>query len=239
MQIYPAIDIKRGKVVRVMERGGAETVYADDPVAQAEAFLAAGATWLHVVDLDRAYKTGGDNTPLVGDIVATARTAGASVQVGGLLATVDDVSRILKTGAARAIVATVAAFDELELERIVRSAGATRLGLAIDLRGGEPVLRGSTGTVPGGAAEIARRALARGVEHLVCRDLDRDGVLGGFALDDAEAVARLGGRVIVAGGGASLADLEAARGRGMSGAIIGRALYERRFTLGEAIACSG
>lgn len=239
MQIYPAIDIKRGRVVRVMERGGAETVYADDPVAQAEEFLAAGATWLHVVDLDRAYRTGGDNTAAVLAIVATARKAGASVQVGGLLVTADEVSKILDTGAARAIVATAAAIDEPELERIVWMAGATRLGLAIDSRAGRPVLRGSKAGVAIDTSEIARRAGRQGIADLVYRDLDRDGELTGFELEGAAALVAPDTRIIVAGGGSALGDLSAARAARLSGAIIGRALYEGRFTLGEAIACSG
>ena len=239
MQIYPAIDIKRGRVVRVMERGGAETVYADDPVAQAERFLAAGATWLHVVDLDRAYRTGGDNTPVVRRIVTAARAANASVQVGGLLMTVDDVVRILETGAARAIVATATAMHQSELEHIVRTAGAARLGLAIDSRDGRPVLRGSTGAVTIDAAEIGQRALREGIVDLVYRDLDRDGELAGFELAGAAKLALTGARVIVAGGGSTTADLSAARAAGLSGAIVGRALYAGRFTVGEAIACSG
>lgn len=239
MQIYPAIDIKRGRVVRVMERGGAETVYADDPVAQSEEFLAAGATWLHVVDLDRAYRTGGDNTTTVRAIVATAHQAGASVQVGGLLMTAREVTEILDTGADRAIVATAAALDEPELERIARKAGATRLGLAIDSRAGRPVLRGSKAAVVIDTREIARRAGRQGIADLVYRDLDRDGELTGFELEGAAALVAPGARIIVAGGGSALGDLSAARAAGLSGAIVGRALYERRFTLGEAVACSG
>src|SRR5262245_28470671 len=143
VQIYPAIDIKRGRVVRVMERGGAETVYADDPEAQAAAFLAAGATWLHVVDLDRAYHTGGDNTAHISLIAATAQRSGASVQVGGLLKDPDEVQRILGAGASRAVVATSAAIDGHALERITRVAPPARLAVALDVREGRPVLRGS------------------------------------------------------------------------------------------------
>jgi len=239
VQIYPAIDIKRGRVVRVMEQGGAETVYAADPVAQAEEFLAAGATWLHVVDLDRAYRTGGDNTPAVARIVAAAETSGAQVQVGGLLASADEVTAILATGAARAVVATSAAVDVRALEHIARAAGSERLAVALDVRAGKPVLRGSAHAVPLEAEAIARQALGQGIRDLVYRDLDRDGVLGGFELAGAAPLVKLRLRVIVAGGGAALADLEAARTLGLAGAIVGRALYERRFTVREAIECSG
>lgn len=236
MQVYPAIDIKRGRVVRLFEgERTRETVYADDPVAVAERFAAAGATWLHVVDLDRAFETGNDNSDWVRRIVAVP---GVSVQVGGLLRTAADLAAALELGARRAVVATAGLSAPPLFDSTVRDIGAARLAVAIDVRLGKPVLRGSADGVSATAPDLARRATAAGVRTVIYRDLDRDGTLAGFDLSGAARLLASGIEVVVSGGGAALADLTAARDAGLGGAIVGRAMYEGRFTLEEAIACS-
>jgi phosphoribosylformimino-5-aminoimidazole carboxamide ribotide isomerase len=236
VQIYPAIDIKRGKVVRLFEgERSSETIYADDPLAQAERFQAEGASWLHVVDMDRAFDTGGDNTEHIRSI---ARLPGVSVQVGGLLRTREQVRRSLDAGAARVVAATAVLIDPTLLASLVKEAGPGRLAVAIDVRNAAPALRGSTVRIRETAGELALHAEDAGVETIVYRDLDRDGLLAGFAVGGAAALRGAGRNVIVSGGGASLADLRDARENGVDGAIIGRALYEGRFTLPEAIECS-
>ena len=225
MQIYPAIDITRGKVAHLSE----------DPVIVAERFLAEGATWLHVVDMDRAYETGGDNTAVVRRI---ARLPGASVQLGGLLRTTDQAREGWNAGVTRVVVATATLMDPPLLESLMTEAGSNRLAVAIDVRRGSPVLRGSNAPVRETAADLARRARDAGVETIVYRDVDRDGQLAGFDADGAAALLPTGATVIVAGGGASLDDLRSAMAAGLAGAIVGRALYDCRFTLREAIACS-
>jgi phosphoribosylformimino-5-aminoimidazole carboxamide ribotide isomerase len=236
VHIYPAIDIKRGKVVRLFEgERSSETVYADDPVAQAERFLADGATWLHVVDLDRAFATGGDNTDCIRSI---ARLRGATVQLGGLVRTRDQVRDALEAGVARVVATTAVLLDPALLDSLLREAGAERLAVAIDVRQGTPALRGSDREITASAAELARRAAQAGARTLVYRDLERDGLLTGFDHRGAAALRPFAGEVIVSGGGASLEDLRAARAAGLAGAIVGRALYDGRFTLREAIACS-
>ena len=228
MQIYPAIDIKRGKTAYLLNGT------AGDPVQIADGFRSSGASWLHVVDLDQAFETGGDNTSHIESI---ARIPGVSVQLGGRLRTVDQVRRGLQAGASRVVAATSALLDAVLLDALVREAGAGRIAVSIDVRQGQPVLRGTNAPLRESAADLAVRARTAGVETIVYRDLDRDGQLAGFDVAGPAALPSPGS-VIVAGGGSSLADIQAARRAGVAGAIIGRALYDGRFTLGEAIACS-
>lgn len=234
MQVYPAIDVKGGRVVRYTD-GGPETVYAPDPVAAAEAFIADGARWLHVVDLDRAFDTGGDNDALLRRI---AGLQGASVQVGGLLSGADQVARALDLGAARAVVATGAAADSRAWEAITAAVDPSRLAVAVDVRQGRVVQRGSAEPLALAADALVRRAVAAGVRAVIHRDLQRDGELAGADVDGAARLMGLGADILVAGGIASPAHLIAARDARLAGAIVGRALYEGRLTLWEALACS-
>jgi phosphoribosylformimino-5-aminoimidazole carboxamide ribotide isomerase len=229
VQIFPAIDIKRGKTTYLLEGK------AHAPRAVAERFLADGATWLHVVDLDRAFDTGRDNAALVSDI---ARIPGASVQLGGLLRTTEQVRQGLDAGVKRVVVATLVLLDPALLEAILESAGADQVAVAIDARKGKPVLRGASQALRHTAADLASRARTAGIRTVVFRDLDRDGQLTGFDTENAALLVPLGLETVISGGGASLDDLRAARTAGLSGAIVGRALYEMRFTVKEAIACS-
>lgn len=228
------MDLKGGRVAR-FDGQGPEAVYAPDPFAVAQRFLADGASWLHLVDLDRAFDTGSDNDALVRRI---ASLDGARIQMGGSLAAVQAVERALALGAARAVVATAAAADPRRLEAIVGRVPAGRLAVAADVRSGRLAPRGASRPLALSARELARRALDLGVEVVVYRDLDRDGQLRGPDLDGAAALLDGGTEVIIAGGISSLAHLEAARQAGLAGAIVGRALHEGRFTLREALACS-
>ncbi len=228
------MDLKGGRVAR-FDGQGPETVYALDPLAVAQGFLAGGASWLHVVDLDRAFDTGSDNDALIRRI---ASLNGARLQMGGSLAEVGTIERALALGAARAVVATAAAADPRRLEEIVGRVPPGRLAVAAEVRSGRLAPRGASRPLSLPARELARRALDLGVEVLVYRDLDRDGQLRGPDLEGAAALLDAGTEVILAGGISSLAHLEAARQAGMAGAIVGRALYEGRFSLSEALACS-
>lgn len=233
MQVIPALDIKGGRVVRYAE-DGPDMVYALDPVGTAQAFLAAGAEWLHVVDLDRAFDTGRDNDTLVGRIT---RLPGARVQMGGRLRKPDQVAQALDLGVARAVVATDAAVDPGVWESIARAVDPSRLAVAVDVRGGRLAQRGSTQPLSLGPDALVRRAVAAGVRIAVHRDLERDGELEGADVDGATGLTGLGADVIAAGGIGSTAHLLEARNAGLSGVIVGRALHEGRLTLREALAC--
>ncbi len=228
MDLYPAIDIKGGRVVR--RAAGA----APDPVGQAETYLAQGARWLHVVDMDRAFRTGSDNAAWLRRICALGRGA---VQVGGNLTDVTWVAEAIEVGAARVVLGTAAALNSGLLERLVQVTGPARAALAVEMRGGRVVLRGREAPPDVAPAELARRARAVGIEVVVHRDLDRDGQLGGADLEGAASLLASGAAVIAAGGVGALDEVRAAQALGLHGLIMGRALHERRVSLPEALAC--
>lgn len=234
MQLLPAIDIKGGHVARYDAGDGRTTIYAADPVAQAEAFIAQGALWVHVVDLDRAYATGGNNDILIQRI---ARIPGARVQLGGSLASPDDVARGHTLGVTRVVVSTAALLDPPGLEQMIKAAGSTALAAAVDVRDGRVALRGDARNVAEPFAALATRAVAAGIRTIVYRDLGRDGSLGGADIAAAGQLVGRGADVLIAGGAAGLEDIRAARRAGLAGVIVGRALYEGRFTLAQALAC--
>ncbi|MBI1967121.1 MAG: bifunctional 1-(5-phosphoribosyl)-5-((5-phosphoribosylamino)methylideneamino)imidazole-4-carboxamide isomerase/phosphoribosylanthranilate isomerase PriA [Gemmatimonadetes bacterium] len=229
MDLYPAVDVQGGRMARVPPG------HPDDPLAVARAFAAAGARWVHFVDLDRAYGRG-DNRALARRFLADADLR---VQVGGGLATEEAITEMLDWGAARVVVGAAAAADAARLTRLLSRHGAERVAVAIDAKGGRLVPRGAAGT---GAldltvAELARRVRAQGIHTVVYTDVTRDGALAGPDVDGARAIAALGLDVVASGGVASLEDLARVRAAGLAGAVVGRALYEGRFTLAQALAC--
>lgn len=235
MEIYPAIDLRGGRVVR-LNQGDArrETVYSHDPVAQAESFLAAGARWLHVVDLDRAFGTG-DNVAVVEAVVQ--RAAGrARVQYGGGLRSLDAISSAIGAGVARVVIGTAAVTDPGLVEQAVAAFGHERVAVGLDARDGMLAIRGWEEQSSVSVAEAARRALAGGVRTIVYTDIARDGMLAGPDLDGCERLVALGADVIASGGFASLSDVVAAGKVGCGGAILGRSLYEGSIELAQAVA---
>ncbi len=235
MELYPAVDVQGGRVVR-LRQGDAERsiAYADDPVAVARQFARSGARWVHFVDLDRAFGTG-DNRALARRFLADA---GLSVQVGGGLRTEAAIEEMLAWGATRVVLGTKAATDADVVERLLTRHGAERVAVGIDAKEGRVAVRGWTEVFDITALELARRVRSQGARTVIYTDVARDGMLAGPDLDGARTLAALGLDVIASGGVASLDDLRDVRAAGLAGAIVGRALYEGRFTLAEALACS-
>jgi phosphoribosylformimino-5-aminoimidazole carboxamide ribotide isomerase len=235
VQLYPAIDLKGGRVVRWAEgESFHETVYGDDPLQQAESFVADGATWVHVVDMDRAFRTGSDNLHWIGRIAAIP---GLKVQVGGNVDSEAWAREALGAGASRVVLGTAAVLDRSLFESLVDVVGRNLCAVALDVRHGRPALRGRTEPVAESASELVSRAMDEGVATIVYRDLARDGLVMGADLAGAELMASQGADVIVAGGVAGLDDLREASRKNLAGVIVGRALYEVRFTVKEAIEC--
>jgi phosphoribosylformimino-5-aminoimidazole carboxamide ribotide isomerase len=235
VDLFPSIDIRSGRVVRLSQgEATRQTVYGDDPVAVAERFVEQGASWVHVVDLDRALDTG-DNLPAVARIV---RRVGSRVQLqlGGGFRTMDLVRAGLDLGVARVVIGTAAAVDPSFVASAVSATGSERLVVGIDTREGQVALRGWTETSTERAEELARRVVADGIDTVIYTDIGRDGMLGGPDLAGAAALLATGARVIVSGGVASAEDIRGARASGLAGVIVGRALYEGRLTLSEALA---
>jgi phosphoribosylformimino-5-aminoimidazole carboxamide ribotide isomerase len=235
VDLLPSIDIRSGRVVRLSQgEATRQTVYGDDPVAVAERFVEQGASWIHVVDLDRALGTG-DNLPAVAQI---ANRVGSRVrlQLGGGFRTLELVRAGLDLGVARVVIGTAAAVDPSFVASAVSATGSERLVVGIDTREGQVALRGWTETSTERAEELARRVVADGIDTVIYTDIGRDGMLGGPDLAGAAALLATGARVIVSGGVASAEDIRGARASGLAGVIVGRALYEGRLTLSEALA---
>jgi len=236
MQLYPAIDLKGGRVVRWVEgetRGA--TIYHDDPLEQARAYVSDGAAWLHVVDMDRAFRTGADNIEWVRRIAAIP---GVEVQVGGNVDTVSWASEVIAAGASRVILGCTTLEDADLSAALVERVGGARCAVALDASDGRLARRDSDEPMSLSVESAVRRVLDLGVATVVYRDLERDGLMMGADIAGAVRIAAMGLGVIVAGGVAGLAEIELAARSGLQGVIVGRALYEGRFTLPEALACS-
>jgi phosphoribosylformimino-5-aminoimidazole carboxamide ribotide isomerase len=238
VDLYPAIDIRNGRVVR-LSRGdaSAETSYGDEPVAQAEAFIAAGARWIHVVDLDRAFGTG-DNLAVIGRLARSLGTR-VQIQVGGGLRSLDALAAILDLGVSRGVLGTAAVTEPDLVPAAIAASGADRVAIGLDTRDGRIAIRGWVETTAIPATDLCRRVLSEGARIIIYTDVSRDGMLTGPDLEGAGALQALGASVIASGGVAGLRDLLAARDAGLAGAIAGRAIYEGKFTVLEALAALG
>jgi phosphoribosylformimino-5-aminoimidazole carboxamide ribotide isomerase len=235
VDLFPSIDIRSGRVVRLSQgEATRQTVYGDDPVAVAERFVEQGASWIHVVDLDRALGTG-DNLPAVARIAKRVASR-VRLQLGGGFRTIELVRAGLDLGVTRVVIGTAAATDPSFVASAVRATGSERLAVGIDTREGKVALRGWTETSTQRAEELARRVVADGIDTVIYTDIGRDGMLGGPDLAGAAALLATGARVIVSGGVANTEDIRNARSSGLAGVIVGRALYEGHLTLSEALA---
>jgi phosphoribosylformimino-5-aminoimidazole carboxamide ribotide isomerase len=233
--LLPAIDIRDGKAVR-LEQGdfAKETVYDADPLDAARKWVGAGATQLHVVDLDGAREGEPRN---LHHLERIADELDVPVQYGGGLRSLVSVREALAAGAARVVLGT-AAYSDLDFLDAVLEAWGVRIVVAIDVRGGYVSVSGWTKTTQMLAADVIRRMQARGVKQFVYTNADRDGMLNGADLDEVKTVSEaIRGRFLYSGGIASLDDLRALKELrlvNLAGVISGKALYEGRFTIEEA-----
>jgi phosphoribosylformimino-5-aminoimidazole carboxamide ribotide isomerase len=236
-EVYPAIDLRAGRVVRLVEGDFAqETSYSDDPVAVAVGFAAAGARWIHIVDLDAA-RTGERRES--GLIAAIARAVGRDVrcQVGGGIRDLEDARILMEAGVRRLVVGTAALRSPAFAKRLVAEFGAAHVAVAIDVREGVARGEGWRSSGEGYDPDQALGSLATaGVTTFVVTAIDRDGRLEGPDLELLRRLIGLGrGNVVASGGVSSLDELRAVRQIGCTGAIVGKAIYEGRLDLGEAI----
>ena len=239
MIVYPAIDLRAGRCVRLWQgEYERETVYGDDPVAVARGFAAAGACWLHVVDLDGARAGRPVQTDLVRAICAAA---GVPVQVGGGLRDAAAVEAVLAAGAARVVLGTVA-IREPERARAICQAHPGRVAIGLDTRDGHVRVSGWTEGSTATAPELAAAATDWGAAAIIYTDIGPDGTERGPDLDGTGAVARAAGVPVIASGGVgSLADIRAVATLapdGVAGVIVGRALYTGAVALGAALAAA-
>ncbi len=234
MILYPAIDIMDGKAVRLVEgRFEDATTYNDDPLAAAKSWVAAGARFLHVVDLDGARSGVPKSLDHLRRIV---HETGIPVQYGGGLRTLPAVREALRAGAERAIVGT-AAFSDVDFLDDIVSAFGPRIVVSVDVRDGMIATAGWTQTTQMPAQDAIERLTARGVRSFVYTDVSRDGKLSGPDLEGVKQVAEtVRGRFLYSGGIGTLDDLRSLAGLrqvNLAGVIAGKALYEKRFTVAE------
>jgi phosphoribosylformimino-5-aminoimidazole carboxamide ribotide isomerase len=236
LNIIPAIDLLGGKAVRLRAgRRDDATVFSDAPWTLAAEFSAAGAARIHVVDLDGAFAGGRRHVAAIDRIVAEAT---APVQVGGGLRDRAAIDAVFAAGAAYAVLGTAAIKQPAVVEAACR-AHPGRIVVAVDARDGKVAVEGWVETAETTAVELGRRAAAWGAAALLYTDVARDGMHGGPNVRATAALAEAVSIPVIASGGvSSLDDLRALAAAGIPFAIVGRALYERRFTLAEAIAAA-
>ena len=233
--LYPAVDIRDGRAVRLTQgRAEEETVYDDDPVAVAVSFAEAGAEWLHVVDLDAAFSGEPRNRHLIADIV---KATGIPVQASGGVRSMRDLDDAVEFGASRVVIGTMA-LEEPSFVAAAVAEHSDKVAVGLDADGTTLKARGWT-TESGDLFEALRRFTLMGVQRFVFTDISRDGMLSGPNLERLREVADATvARVTASGGVSSLEDLRALTSAHaqVDAAIVGKALYAGRFTLPEALA---
>ena len=233
--VYPSVDISEGRCVRLLQgRFGTESVYSDDPVRVALGFCGAGARWLHIVDLEGA-KTGERlNRELVLEVVSRSS---CPVQAGGGLRTLDDVEEVIAAGANRAVIGTAALEDPQSLRKACKRYGE-RIAVSLDVRGDK--LSSHGWTVGSGIPFIdaVEQFEDAGVSLFIYTDITRDGTMWGPNIEGVRGLAGATDRPVIASGGiGSLDELRSVARlyqEGVYGAIVGRALYENKFNVGQA-----
>ncbi len=236
-ELLPAIDLRGGRVVRL--RGGdfaQETVFSDDPTKVARVFVAAGARWIHLVDLDGA-RDGSYQDALLGRLIGEVGE-GAACEIAGGLRDRQVVARALASGAARVVIGTAALRRPGFAGELIGTFGARRIAVALDVRDGLAIGEAWRAGAPGWPVDsVLERLAGEGVTTFEVTAIARDGGLSGPDLELLTRLVRLGrGQVIASGGIRSIDDLVAIRNVGCSGAIVGRALYEGGLDLAAALA---
>jgi phosphoribosylformimino-5-aminoimidazole carboxamide ribotide isomerase len=233
MIILPAVDIKGGKCVRLVEgREGTETTFGDDPAACAARWVREGAQYLHVVDLDGAFQGAPRNLAKVAEI---ARTGGVPVEFGGGVRETPVIEALLAAGVTRVIIGS-AIIDNRHWAEAVLTAYGGRIAVGIDASGGKVAIHGWKTITDTGALDLARECESLGAAAVIYTDISRDGKMEGANLDAMRAMVEAVRMPVIASGGVTtLADVRNLAAAGCYGAIIGRSLYERRISLPEAI----
>jgi phosphoribosylformimino-5-aminoimidazole carboxamide ribotide isomerase len=234
--IYPAIDIRDGKCVRLVQGDyNQETIYNENTLEAAKEWEAQGAEWIHLVDLDGAKAGYPVNHKLIGVIAAGVKVP---VQIGGGLRTKKDVEMLLELGVSRVILGTAAIEDRSFVEEVLREYG-DKIAIGIDARDGYVATRGWLETSEVKAEDLAVQLADKGAKTFIFTDISRDGMMGGPNVESIVRLAKVTGQHVIASGGVSqLSDLEKLaehRNEGVAGAIVGKALYTGNIQLAEAV----
>ncbi|MEH7107772.1 MULTISPECIES: 1-(5-phosphoribosyl)-5-[(5-phosphoribosylamino)methylideneamino]imidazole-4-carboxamide isomerase [Bacillaceae] len=237
--LYPAIDMRGGKCVRLLQGDyGKETVYGDSPYDMAKNFATAGAAWIHMVDLDGAKDGKRVNDRFV--IEAASKLTNVKVQIGGGIRTEEDILHYLENGVDRVIIGSIAVSQpEFAIEMIKKY--GEKIAVGIDAKDGYVATHGWLDTSKVKAVDLGKRFADAGAETFIFTDIATDGMLSGPNIAAVSELAIVTGKNVIASGGvSSLEDLKnLSAEKGISGAIVGKALYEQRFTLKEALTLVG
>jgi len=232
--IYPAIDIKDGKCVRLVQgRADRQTIYSDDPAQVARGWQKAGAHWLHVVDLDGAFEGVSANTEAIERLV---KDVSIPVQLGGGLRSMDAIRFMLEEiGVSRVVIGT-AAIEQPSLVAQAVQRYSDKIAVGIDAQNGMVAIKGWVDMTQRSARDLAAQMLTLGVETIIYTDISRDGMLMGPNVEAiADMVKAFPGQVIASGGVVSLDDIKRLKDIGAAGVIIGKALYDGRISLERAL----
>lgn len=229
--IYPAIDMRGGNCVRLLQGDYAqETVYGNSPFDMAKQFAADGAEWIHMVDLD-----GAKDGERVNDrfVIEAARNLPVKIQIGGGIRTEKTIVHYLENGVARVIIGSIAVSKPEFAEEMIKKYGK-QIAVGIDAKNGYVATHGWIDTSEVKAIDLGKRFAEAGAQTFIFTDIATDGTLAGPNINAVREMAEVTGKDVIASGGvSSLEDLISLKG--LSGAIVGKALYEKRFTLKEAL----
>lgn len=234
--VYPAIDMRGGKCVRLLQGDyGKETVYGDSPFDMAKSFADSGAEWIHMVDLDGARDGKRVNDTYV---IQAAKELNAKVQIGGGIRSEADIAHYLDNGVSRVIIGSIAVSNPEFAEEMVRKYPG-KIAIGLDAKDGYVATHGWLSTSEVKAVDLGKRFAEAGAETFIFTDIATDGMLSGPNVQAIQLLAEETGKSVIASGGVSqLSDLFALKelqSVGVSGAIVGKALYEGRFTVKEAL----
>lgn len=234
--LYPAIDMRGGKCVRLLQGDyGKETVYGDSPFDMAKTFADAGATWIHMVDLDGAKDGRRINDRYV---IEAAKKLNVNIQIGGGIRTEEDIVHYLENGVARVILGSVAVSDPNFAIQMIKKYGR-RIAIGIDAKNGYVATHGWLNTSEVKAIDLGKKFADSGAETFIFTDIATDGMLSGPNINAVLKMAEATGKEVIASGGVSSLDdllaLKALEDKGVKGAIVGKAIYEKRFTIKEAL----
>jgi len=243
MLIFPAIDLRQGRCVRLRQGDpAAETVFSDDPAAMARHWAGQGAAWLHVVNLDGALGDQGQDAPNLRRLVEIHQAVSLPIQFGGGLRSLDDIAVALTLGATRVVLGTIAVRRPELVGQAIERFGAEQIVVGLDARDGRIATHGWQETSDLDAFDAARRLRDLGALRTVYTDISRDGMLSGVNVEATATLARQSGLLAIASGGVrDLADirrLKRVEADGIEGVITGQALYTGSLDLKAAIAAA-
>ncbi len=237
MNIYPAIDLRNGKSVRLNQgKADQEKIYFDDPAEPAENWKKSGAKWIHCIDLDGAFTGEPKNWDAINKIVSR----GLKIQLGGGFRTLENVERAIDTGVSRVVIGTKATNDEIFTNTLLEKFG-NKIAVGIDAKNGKVAVKGWVKTIDLNAVDLAKKMEKNGVQTIIYTDISRDGMLSGPNFEALEIMLNsIKINVITSGGVSNIKDIEqlskiSEKHENFDGVIIGKALYENKIDLKNLI----